>query len=235
MLNYFNFGNICSKDYKVYISGSGVYDAPELEYNTVSVPGRNGDLIISSDKYSNINVKYPAFIKDDFKDNLAKLRSALLSTKGYARLSDTYNPDEFRIGYFGGGISVKARKQNDAGEFDLVFNCKPQRFLWSGTMEQKIESGSSIYNPTRFDSKPLITVTGYGTLTVNDETIVIANAYPFIVIDTEIQDCYSGTANANGAVTFNSGDFPLLKGGPNGISYTNTITKVTVVPRWWFL
>lgn len=235
MLNYFNFGNICSKDYKVYISGSGVYDAPELEYNTVSVPGRNGDLIISSDKYSNINVKYPAFIKDDFKDNLAKLRSALLSTKGYARLSDTYNPDEFRIGYFGGGISVKARKQNDAGEFDLVFNCKPQRFLWSGTMVQRILSGGSIYNPTLFNSKPLIQVTGYGTLTINDETIEIADAYPNITIDSEVGDCYSGTENANGAVSFSAGDFPELKPNDNGILFDNTITEVKIIPRWWFL
>lgn len=235
MLNYFNFSNICSKDFKAYISGSGVYDAPELEYNTVSVPGRNGDLIISSDKYSNINVKYPAFIKDDFKDNLAKLRSALLSTKGYARLSDTYNPDEFRIGYFGGGISVKARKQNDAGEFDLVFNCKPQRFLWSGTMVQRILSGGSIYNPTLFNSKPLIQVTGYGTLTINDEAIEIADAYPNITIDSEVGDCYSGTANANGAVSFSAGDFPELKPSDNGILFDNTITEVKIIPRWWFL
>ena len=235
MLNYFVFDNLYSRDFETYISGSGVYNAPAREYNTVSVPGRNGDLIISADKYENITVKYPAFISKDFKDNLARLRSALLSRKGYCQLTDTYHPDEFRIGYFGGGITVKSRTQNDAGEFDLAFNCKPQRFLYAGCYEHSIADGGSIQNPTYFESQPLIKVTGYGNLTINNEVIKIANAYPSVTIDSEIMDCYSGTANANGAVTFYSGEFPKLKPGSNGIEYDNTITAVTIMPRWWIL
>ena len=62
MRNTLQFGDIKSEEYGVYISGPGVYDAPARVYKSVSVPGRNGDLIISGDNYKNINVKYPAFI-----------------------------------------------------------------------------------------------------------------------------------------------------------------------------
>jgi len=235
MLNYFDFGNIRSTDFKTYISGSGVYNAPARSYNTVSVPGRNGDLIISADKYENITVKYPAFISTDFKQNLADLRSALLSMSGYQELVDSYHPDEFRLAYFAGGISVKARTQNDGGEFDLAFDCKPQRFLIAGKFTHSLADGDAIQNPTPFNAKPLIKVTGYGNLTINNEVITIANAYASVMIDSDIMDCYSGTANANGAVTFASGDFPELYPGSNGIEYDNTITAVEITPRWWIL
>lgn len=120
MRNYFVFGEYDSRNFGVYISGSGTYNAPARVYQAVSVPGRNGDLLIDQKKYDNITVEYPAFIAGgDFDANLAALRSALLSTAGYVRLVDSYHPDEFRLAYFKGGINVRAREQNDGGEFDI--------------------------------------------------------------------------------------------------------------------
>lgn len=133
MRNYFTFGKFDSRDFGVYISGEGTYDAPARVYNAISVPGRNGDLLIDEHKYENVSVRYPAFIAgENFRENLAAFRSAMLSVDGYARLTDTYHPDEFRIGYFSDEIKVKAASRNDAGEFEIVFNCKPQRFLLYG-------------------------------------------------------------------------------------------------------
>ena len=133
MRNYLTFGNFDSRDFGVYISGEGTYNAPARVYNAISVPGRNGDLLIDGGKYDNISVKYPAFVAgNDFQTNLAAFRSALLSVNGYARLTDTYHPDEFRLAYYGDEFTVKARNRNDAGEFDIIFNCKPQRFLTAG-------------------------------------------------------------------------------------------------------
>lgn len=158
MRNYFTFGNIDSRDFGVYISGSGTYNAPVKAYSAISVPGRNGDLLIDEKRYENIEVTYPAFIYRDFKANLAKLRSALLAMDGYARLEDTYHTDEFRLGYFQGGIEVDALPTNDAGKFNITFNCKPQRFLTGGEVVHEYTEDASINNLTLFASKPLIRV-----------------------------------------------------------------------------
>lgn len=235
MRNYLVFDGLDSRDFGVYISGSGVYNSPARVVNALSVPGRNGDLLIPGGKFENIEVTYPAFIYTNFKQNLADFRSALSAVSGYGRLEDTYHTDEYRLAYFAEGIEVDARSQNDAGEFEIIFNCKPQRFLTSGETKQTVSSGGSITNPTRFNSKPLIRVTGYGTLTVGSDVITIANNFAYVDIDSEVGDCYHGTDNANASVSFQQNDFPELAPGATGIAYSGHITKVEITPRWWRL
>ena len=92
---------------------------------------------------------------------------------------------------------------------------------------------SAIYNPTLFESLPLIRVTGYGTLTINSDVITVSSGQTYVDIDSEIQDCYTGTTNKNSKVAFQSNKFPVLKPGANGISYTGSITKVEITPRWY--
>lgn len=236
MRNYFVFDGNDSRDYGVYISGEGTYNAPAHVYNAIKVPGRNGDLLIDRGNYSNIALIYPAFIGTGFDANMTDLRNMLLSAKGYCRLTDTYHPDEFRLAYFQGGIDVEARPQNDAGQFELEFMCKPQRFLLTGETETTITSSTgSISNPTLFESRPLIRVTGYGALTIGSEVITIANTYQYVDIDSELQDCYHGTDNANAQVTFQSNNFPVFKPGTTNIAISNTITSLKIIPRWFIL
>lgn len=95
--------------------------------------------------------------------------------------------------------------------------------------------GINLYNPTIFDAKPLIKVTGYGTLTINDDDIDIASGQTHVYIDSEAQDCYTEGVNKNDKVTFESHKFPVLKPGVNYIAYSGSITKVEISPRWCIL
>lgn len=386
MRNYFTFGEYDSRDFGVYISGEGTYNAPARVYNAISVPGRNGDLLIDEGRYENISVKYPAFIAgDNFRENLAAFRSAMLSVKGYARLVDTYHPDEYRRAYFGDEITVKARNRNDAGKFDIIFTCDPRRFLISGetpvtyppgitsknllpypydatsediggihfedngdgsitisgkrtgtasytfrnlapmstltvgeryalngcpantgsdnyylglkvassggatviqrgldyqftynsgmqiwlfivvldsnqhdnlvikpmirkasetdsTWEPYI-SPTEIINPTVFDSKPIIKVTPYNNynpsddnlVSIGDQDITLHNISPYVIINSEIEDCYCGTANLNSQVTFDDGKFPTLKPEKTVIFKSAGIETVEITPNWYRL
>ena len=233
MRNYLVFNGINCSDYGVYISGQGTFDSPTREYEAQPVPGRNGDILATEKRFENLDVEYPAFIYTDFEKNLAGFREAMLASEGYCRLEDTYHPEEYRLAFFRGDITPKVRSRNDAGEFTIRFNCKPQRFLKLGEVTQEISSGGSILNPTLFDSQPLIKVTGYGQLTINSNVITIANTYTYVYIDSEIMDCYSGTSNANPDVVFTPNEFPVLHPGANGITFDNTITKLEITPRWW--
>ena len=59
MGNSLTFGPVNSSDFDVVISGEGVFDAPKKDVEKVSIPGRNGDLIIERNRYENIIVSYP--------------------------------------------------------------------------------------------------------------------------------------------------------------------------------
>ena len=376
MRNYFTFGQFDSRDFGVYITGTGTYNAPARMYDAISVPGRNGDLLIDNGKFENIRITYPAFIAgDDFNSNLEAFRSALLSVSGYARLADTYHPNEYRMAYFGNDIVVDARTQHDAGEFDITFTCKPQRFLTSGEnaivvspqgahgdnllpypyinssftykgitatdngdgtvtldgicTEQQYWSfslydsnttpgfpilelgkeyilsgcpsggGSNEYwiviskggtpichdygsgakftyndatsryivnivvaknvqldnvtftpmirectldNPTLFNSKPIIKATpasSGGTekvLTIGEQTITVKNIDPYVIINSDIEDCYCGTNNLNSQVSFSNGKYPVLTPGANSVSFdTNDFSSVEITPNWFIL
>ena len=235
MPNTFTFGGLISSTYKAYISGSGTYDSPERDYTIETIPGRNGDLVLDNHRFLNIDVKYPAFICKSFQSNLESLRSALSAKIGYQKLSDTYHPGEYRLGMFTKGITVKPTKNLFAGEFDITFNCKPQRFLDTGDQKTTFTADGSISNPTLFESKPIITVTGYGTLTIGSQTITIENQFASVTIDSDLGDCYSGSDNANLYVSFGNSKLPVLVPGTNNITITGSITKVEITPRWFVL
>lgn len=233
MRNFFTFGGLDSRDFGIYISGSGVFNAPERRYELIEVPGRNGDLLGIERRIGNIELTYPAFIYADFKNQIAAMKSAFLAQDGYQQLIDTYYPDEYRMAIYAGGTEVEAVPRGNAGQFDLMFNCKPQRYLLDGAKQVDITTVLVLHNPTEFHSSPLIRVYGYGNLGINDMTVTIANHFSYVDIDSEMMDCYSGTSNANGYVSFSGNDFPTLQPGDNHFTKTSNITQILIVPRWW--
>ena len=180
IFNHLTFGGICSADYGIYITGEGVFNAPEREVEIVSIPGRNGSMVIDQGRFENISVTYPAgafgMTPQEFREALSDFRNAILSQKGYQRLEDTYHPDEFRMGLYASGLEVEPAGQNIAGQFELTFNCKPQRWLIPGDLPIPVDSGDVLQNPTVFESSPLLEAEGYGTISFNGFDIELDNS-----------------------------------------------------------
>ena len=176
MFKGLTFGDINSKDYGVYIEGQSAFNAPQRDVELIEIPGRNGAYVHDMGRYSNIEVTYPAGLfghsESEFAEKISNFRNAICSKKGYQKLTDDYNPDEYRMGVYSSGLDVKPAILR-AGEFDLKFNCKPQRFLTSGDVPVSLDSGDTLTNPTLFESKPLIECKGYGDIHLGDETISI--------------------------------------------------------------
>lgn len=179
-VNTFTFGNITSSTYGIYVSGEGLFNAPVRSAEVISIPGRNGAYILDEGKFENITVTYRVFNQEkdlnDFRTKLANLRNALCSQIGYQRLTDTFHPNEYRMAAFIDGVEVKPVEYNTASEFEIKFECKPQRFLTSGETKTTLTSGNTITNPTLFDASPLFEVSGYGTLSIGTNNIVVNNA-----------------------------------------------------------
>ena len=140
---YFTFDGESSRNYDVYLTGTGVFNAPQRAVDLLEIPGRNGNYALDQGRFNNITVTYKAGIVDysesDFADKVSAVRNWLCSKVGYVRLTDDYNPDEYRMAVFKNGITVD-HDDLKTGEFDITFECKPQRWLTSG--ETPIEIGA---------------------------------------------------------------------------------------------
>lgn len=235
MLDTFIFGDLNSIEYNAYITGAGVFETPAKQYTKIPIEGRNGDLILESKypTFDNVSVRYPAVIVKNFKKSYEALKSALSSNLSYAVLSDTIEPERFRLGTFKEITSLKMTNHLDAGTFEIVFDCKPQWFLEEGNIPISVNGNMSLFNPTSHYAKPLIKATGNGVIGLNEQVItIINNAGKTLYIDSEAEDAYSGVENRNGDITLSNGEFPMLKPNQNALTLTGAIT-LEIIPRWF--
>lgn len=233
--DYIIFGDIDTRNYKVGIYGDQLASAPERDKEHISVPGRNGDLTIDNGRYNNITVSYKAWLIDEYNSNIRGLRNALLSKRGYQRLEDTINPNEYRMAQ---AIPFEVDEVGvlRAGEFTMQFYCMPQRFLKEGEQPVEITASGSIFNQYDTTALPLIRAYGTGTFTIGSVTIQITTANGYTDIDCELQEAYKDTmaTNCNGNIVLTNGKFPELLPGSNVVSMSG-ITKLEIQPRWWIL
>lgn len=190
------FDGETSTDYGVQILGEGVFNAPKREVQMISIPGRNGAYALDKGRFENIDVKYPAhLIADstaDFAEAVSDFRNMLCSRRGYCRLTDDYHPEEYRMAVYKSGLEVD-EKALRAGKFNIVFDCKPQRWLTSGEEAVEVSDGDALTNPTLEDASPLLEVKGYGNIGFNDYAIEIENTLlGNITIAGEYQSANSG-------------------------------------------
>lgn len=194
LLNYLTYDGVDSRDFGVFISGEGAFDAPARRGEMISIPGRNGSLFMDEGVFENIEVEYPAFIgtgyEDIFRQKLGDLRSALTSRGNYKRLEDTYHSDEFRLGVYRSGLEVDPSVITRAGSFTMKFDCKPQRYLKIGEEPIVLTSGALITNPTLFYAKPLLKVIGNGTVKMEPYEFIVSGNDGEIWIDSEIMESY---------------------------------------------
>lgn len=174
------FGGVDSSDYGIYITGEGVYNAPERVVEFVSAPGRDGDIAIDQGRFSNIRITYPSGTfgktQEEFREAVSSFRNAILSLRGYQRLEDTYHPDEYRMAVYTAGLEVSPAHYGTAGEFGITFECKPQRWLVCGENPIPIATGDVLQNPSLFDASPLLEIEGYGGINFNGYSVTLENS-----------------------------------------------------------
>ncbi len=178
-LRTFTFAGTASSTYSMFITEAATYNVPERAVEMLEIPGRNGAYALDQGRFENVEVTYHVVVHKDtnanFQTELSNVRNWLASKVGYQRLTDDYNSDVYRLAVFKGGLETDEVFINGA-EFDITFECKPQRFLTSGETEQTVANNGTLTNPTLFDSSPLLAVKGYGNLAFNGYALNIQNA-----------------------------------------------------------
>jgi len=238
------YNGVSSDTLKVSVQEAPTYSTPEKVYEMTHVPGRNGDVPFGEGAWNNVQRTYniaidatrgfESYESNTFAETVAAVVAWLHSSDTYARLEDTYEPDYYRKALFKDALDIENLFMQ-AGQTDISFECMPQRFLKSGESAVTVTSGGTITNPTLFKALPLIDIVcaGSGTLTIGNYTVKLADIDSEIIIDCDLQDAYYGTENLNSKISLE--EFPVLVSGSNKITYSGSITSVSITPRWWTL
>ena len=204
-----------------------------------SVPGRNGDLIFPQEAFDNYVQPYNIYVSAErirLPRAMREVANWLCGPKGYQKLEDDYDVETYRRAYYAGPLDVES-VLHKFGRATIEFNCQPQRFLRAGDQTVELSQGETLLNPTAFAALPLITVTGTGagTLTVGGRTVTIKSLPDgYVILDCETQNAY-GAGGVNRNATISAPEFPALEAGETAVSWTGSITGVSVIPRWWTL
>ena len=186
-------------------------------------------------RYNNITVSYKAYIIDNYNENIKGLRNALMSRKGYQRLQDTVNPEEYRLAK---AIPFEIDEHGvlRAAEFTMQFICKPQRFLVAGDIPIEVTGSATILNQYEESAKPLIRAYGTGSFSIGGVSVQITSANGYTDIDCELQEAFKDTlaTNRNSYIVLPQGKFPILAPGDNAVTISG-LTKLEITPRWWIL
>lgn len=227
--NYFVLDGKSSTDFNTYIAKSHAFDGVAPDIESITVPGRDGELTYSNKRYSVFEDEIEAYIPRKMMDTIDGLRAWLSSKTGYVRYEESIHPDEYRLARFSGAFEVSESDHKGAA-LTLPFTFQPQRWLKTGENTIEFTANGSLFNPTLFAAKPLIRAYGTGSMTVNGYTVTVNSASGYTDIDCEIMDCYKGSTNCNGNVTLNN--FPVLSPGNNTITFTG-FTRIEIKPRWY--
>ena len=239
-MNYFIFNGHSSAEFGIRINKKSVYGAPKRDASLISIPGRNGDIIYSNKKYSNVNISYTCFVssksKEELADKLTLIKNWLYKEcDSYHALTDTYEPNFKKIAVFNNKLDI-TDEVSKIGSFTITFSCKPLRYLISGLDAQSYTDVAHLHNTYITPSKPYIKIYGNGDgrliLTNGDGVHVwnISSIDEYIELDSELMSAFKDTELKNNLV---SGEgFPELIEGQNSIRFEGNITRIDIIPRW---
>lgn len=206
---------------------------PSRRITTKTIPGKHGSILEDEEVYDNYTDKYIIYwLPENTSDDQV---FSWLRQDGYHKLVDARFPEVYRMARVT-SIDEVENHRDCYHETEVSFDCQPQAFLFSGQQAIQVSSGTTLLNPTGYKALPLIEITGSGTaqLIVGNVTVsILGIPNETLFIDSDTQNSYDSTGYQNGKIS--ALEFPFLGPGKTQVSWTGSITKVKITPRWWKL
>lgn len=226
-MNHFTFNGHSTSEFGLLVTGLATYGSPARRVEKISVPGRNGDVLLDEGTFDNYIARYEIGIIDNFKINAREIANWLLSSRGYSDLTDTYNPETFRKASFYSNIDYVVTALSRSGSASIEFDCKPQRYFVANPTINVSASSSTQTITLAHNAEPIITMAEAGTIIVNGSTMVV-NSAP-ITINCQTMQAYNGSTLMNDQI---SGEFPVFVKGANSVK---TNKALVITPNYWEL
>lgn len=235
-LPYFIFDGEYSFDYKMVVTKNDRYSSSEIEYDTHSIPGRDGEVLVKKGKNNKIiEVEFALDCenKDEFNIYTKMIKKWL---KGEFKYKELVFSDDLETIYEAiciNKIDIDEVLKN-LGMCKLKFSCKPYtKTVFNDTITIS-DRKKVVYNEYG-ESPPTIKVYGNGNLnfSINNQQVILKNIEGYVIVDSEEVECYK---NDNGKITYCNdkiySELPILEQGENEITLGDNVEKIEITPNW---
>ena len=224
-----------SDDHGVCVMALPFVYSPGARFDSYTIPGRDGVIRIPDDSAEELVLLAECYLPYEQGATVSDMKTirSWLTGSGWFTQSDLP------------GRALKAKITDAiafqpwvAGFQDMLFSitlyAEPYQYHYPEAEEQTFAASGTITNPGTAASLPRIAITGSG-----DFTVSIAGTYMEffgvtggVVVDIEKMDVFAqdGLTLANSCASVT--EFPKLQPGPNAVSWTGSITKMEILPRW---
>ncbi len=237
----FTFNGTCSSnanfDLKIATAPTETSGAYSGEF--VSYEGRYGKRFPSFGVYGNCQREYSVSLLDysgkaNLLNKIGLIRKWLYVQK-YCRLTDTYDTSCYRKAACISPVDFSLFEDYFA-QASIQFDCDPRRFLTSGEAPISCTNNGTVTN-NYMECNPTISITASGAGHVylgNSDIQILSTPGAVVKIDTELMTITNpaGSTNLSDKVAIMN-EFPKLKQGNNSVSWTGSVSAVSIVPNWW--
>lgn len=229
--SYIFYNNINSNDLGLIIENTPEVPTSNFNYDEIEIDG--GENLTLNNGFSDIELKIDFAYFAEPEEYLIKKQRIDNWLLGDVNKYLIYSLDDFSS-YKVKKISIDNTTTTSRclRHFTVTFTCAGLKYLSSGLKPIPLtSSGIELNNFGLHESKPLLKIYGSGNVIVNinNNSFTVKNISNYVVIDSELKECYKDSANMGKNMT---GDYPILSIGKNTISWTGTVTKIELTPRW---
>lgn len=230
----FTFNGVSSATHGLRVTSDYVINSTGNDVETVAVPGRDGDLLISKNRLKSVTLELPCTVLSNRKlTDAGSEISNWLNVDGYKDLTLSWDPDFIYRSAFIETFEI-AGLMRQFGKVKLNFLTYPVKFYKQGRTAQTISNGATVNGIGNVNAKPIITLVGSGdcTLTINGRKTKLKAVQNRITLDMQANQVYSGNLQAwDKVVRSPQFQMPYLDAGRNLISWDGNFT-VSMIPNW---
>ena len=230
----FTFNGVSSATHGLRVTSDYVINSTGNDVETVAVPGRDGDLLISKNRFKSVTIELPCTVLSNRKlTDAGSEISNWLNVDGYKDLTLSWDPDFIYRSAFIETFEI-AGLMRQFGKVKLNFLTYPVKFYKQGRTAQTLSNGATVNGLGNVNAKPIITLVGSGdcTLTINGRKTKLRAVQNTITLDMQARQVFSGNLPAwDKVVRAPQYQMPYLDAGRNLISWDGDFT-VKMAPYW---
>ena len=230
----FTYKGVRSDEMHLRVENSLGFDSPARDVDLVSVPGRDGDLVMDNGRFESVVRSFACRLEapdgGDVEAVIARIHDWLGTDVRYHDFTWAGDRD-FVYRAMVEGSMASQRVLARYARSTINFRLHPVKYLVSSLNERQVASGANVVNPYHVAARPVIRVVGSGNVRINigQQVLDLRNVDRGITVDCETQTVTS----FNGEFTeFDKmfSPFPVLNPGNNSITFSGNF-QVFVTPR----
>lgn len=231
MRSYIFYNNQNSNDLELIIENTPEIPTANFTYDEIEIDG--GENLTIKNGFTDIEFKINFAYFADPEEYLSKkqrIDSWLLSNINKYLIYSLDNFVAYRVKKI--VIDNTTTTSRTVRHFTVTFTCTGLKYLTTGLNTLELtSSGTELNNFGNYESKPLLKIYGSGNITINinGNSFTIKNVSSYVIVDSELKECYKDSTNMGKNMT---GDYPIFLIGKNTVSWTGTVTKIELMPRW---